>query len=205
MPFIEQTLIGDLLQRPPDGLDVIIVVGNVGVLHIRPVADAFGHTLPFALVFPYGLLAFLDERFDAVLLDLLLAVEVEELFDFQLNRQTVGIPAGFAQNLLALHRLIARNQILDRAGFDMTDVRLAVRRWRAVVEREYVAAFALVDRTLEDVVLVPETDDLMLARLRIRARGDLLKHDSNSLPISFVGHKKSLPPHGTKTSRYHPI
>ena len=87
----------------------------------------------------------------------------------------------------------------------MADMRLAVRRRRAVVEREYVAALALVDGTLEDVVFVPELDDLLLARLRVRRRGDLLKHGF-SLPISLVGHEKEPSSHyGTKTSRYHPI
>lgn len=49
-------------------------------------------------VLPDGLLAFLDERLDAVLFNLRLAVQTQRLFDFQLNGQAVGIPACFAQD-----------------------------------------------------------------------------------------------------------
>ena len=67
------------------------------MLHVRPIADSVAHLLPFGLVLPDGLLALLDKRLDAVIFDLRLAVDAQRLFNFQLNRQAMGIPAGLAQ------------------------------------------------------------------------------------------------------------
>ena len=114
--FIEQAAVEDLLERPPHGLDVAIVVGDIGVVHIGPEAHALAHALPFALVFPHALFALGDERFHAILLDLILAVQAERLFHFQFHGQAMRIPAGLAQHLLALHGLVAGDQVLHRAG-----------------------------------------------------------------------------------------
>ena len=174
--LVQKPHVGNLLQAPPYALDVFVVIGDVGVFHVRPVADAVGHALPFTLIFPYGFLALFDERLDAVLLDLLLAVQTQQFFHLQLYRQTVGIPAGLAQHLHALHRAVAREQILEHARFDVADVRLAVGRGRAVVEREYIRAFALIDGFLEDVILFPEVQNFFFARQKVKIRRDLFKH-----------------------------
>ena len=110
--LVEETLFVDRLERPPDGLDIVVVIGDVGVLHVRPVADGVAHGLPLALIFPNGFLAFFNERKDAVFLDLLLAVEAEALFDLQLDGQAVGIPARLAQHVIALHRAVAGDDVL---------------------------------------------------------------------------------------------
>ena len=163
VPLVEQTLFVDLLEAPPLGFDVVILVGDIRVLHIRPITDALAHLLPLGLVFPDGLLALLDERLDAVFLDLRLAVQAEHLLDLQLHRQAVGIPAGLAQHVVALHRAIARDDILDRARLHMADVRLAVGGRRAVEERKGGRALAQLHRFLKNVFVAPEFDDLFLA------------------------------------------
>ena len=174
--LVEQALVEDGLERPPLGLDIVVVVGDVGVLHVRPEADAFGHILPHTLVFPDGFLALFDERLDTVGLDLILAVQTQLLFNLQLDRQAVRVPAGLAGDRLALHRLIARNQILDGARLDVADVRLAVGRGRAVVERKDVAALAQIDGFLKDLVLFPELEDFLFTAEKIQRRGNLFKH-----------------------------
>ena len=100
MALIKQALFVDLLQRPPFRLDVIIFIGNIRVVHVRPKAYPVAHMLPFGLVFPNGFLALLDERLHAILLDLLLPVKAKKLFNFKLHRQTMGVPAGFAQHIV---------------------------------------------------------------------------------------------------------
>ena len=197
--LVEQALIGHLLERPPDGFDVVVVVGDIGVVHVRPEADAVGHLFPLALVLPDGFFALLDERLDAVLFNLLLAVQAQQLFHFQLHRQAVGVPTGLAQNVLALHGLIAGNEVFDGAGFDVADVGLAVGRGRAVEEGKFLAALAVFDGFFKDAVVLPERFDLGLALDEIEIRGNLFKH-ATTPPKNIP-----RPPHGTRFSRYHPI
>ena len=102
VPLVQKALFPDLFERPPHRLDILVVVGDVRVVHIRPIADALRHFFPFALVFPNAFLALFDERLDAVLFDVLLAVHAEELFHLQLDGQAVRIPARLSEDVLAL-------------------------------------------------------------------------------------------------------
>ncbi len=179
--LVEQAFFPDLLERPPLGLDEVVLIGDVGMLHVRPETDDIGELLPHTLVLPDRLTAFLDERLDAVRLDLLLAVDADGLLDLELDGQAVRVPARFPENLLALHRGEARQHVLDDARQHMTDVRLAVRRRRAVVERERIAALALVDGLLRDVMLLPELQNLFFPVHEIEVRIDFLIQTNSSL------------------------
>ena len=76
--LVEEALLPDLLQCPPLGLDEVILIGDVGVVHVSPEANYIGELLPHALVLPDRLPALLDERLDAVFLNLLLAVDAPQ-------------------------------------------------------------------------------------------------------------------------------
>ena len=193
--LVQQALLADLLERPPLGFDVVVLVGDVGVLHVAPEANAVGHLLPHALVLPHGFLALLDEGLQAVLLDLLLAVQTQLLLDFELHGQAVGVPAGLAQHIFALHGLIARDQILDGAGFDVADVGLAVGRRRAVKEGEGVLTLAQVDALFEDLFLFPELQNFLLAGEEVHRGGNFLKH------AALLQNKIRPHPFGTKALR----
>ena len=168
--LVEQALLPDFLECPPLRLDEVVLIGDVRVLHVSPEADNIGELLPHALVLPDGLAALLDERLDAICLDLFLAVDADLLLDFELDRQAVRIPASLPEDLLALHRGEARQHVLDDARQDVADMRLAVGRRRAIVEREGIAALALVDCLLSDVMCFPELADLLLALHEIQVR-----------------------------------
>ena len=176
MPLVQEPLLPNFFERPPDRLDILVVVGDVRVLHVRPVADALGHFLPFALVFPDAFLALFDERLDAVLFDVLLAVHAEELFHLQLDGQAVRIPTRLSEDVFALHRLIAGDDVLHHAREDMPDMRLAVRRRGAVVEGELLPSLVFFDAVFKDAVLVPEIDDFLLAADEIHRGIDLGIH-----------------------------
>ena len=105
--LIQQALIPNLLQCPPFGFDIVIMVCDIGMIHIRPEADTVTHGAPFLLVCPYAFLTFFDKRLYAVAFDLILAIQTKCFFNLQLNRQTVGIPAGLSQHLVALHGFVA--------------------------------------------------------------------------------------------------
>ena len=166
--LIKQTLIPYLLERPPDGFDIAVVIGDVGVLHIGPETDSVGEILPHSLILPNALFAELDERLNAVFLYLILAVDAEQLLDLKLDGQTVGIPARLTGHHVALHSAVSGDHILDNSGQNVTDVRLAVGGRRAVVKRVGRAALAVLDALLKDVVLLPEVEDGLLMAYEIK-------------------------------------
>ena len=182
--LIEKALVPNLLERPPLRLDKGVVIGDVGVLHIGPEADLAGEILPHTLVFPYALLALLDKGLKTVFLYPLLALDAEQLLDLDLNGQTVGIPARLSGHHIALHGLVARDHILYNSRQHVADMRLAVCGRRAVIESESLRIFTRVDALLENVVLVPEIEHLLLAVDELKIRRYLVVH--NSYP-SFQG------------------
>ena len=47
--LVQESLLVHFLQCPPFRLDILVVVGDVGIVHIHPVAEAVAHLLPQAL------------------------------------------------------------------------------------------------------------------------------------------------------------
>ena len=182
VPFVEQPFFVDRLECPPDALDIVVVIGDIRVFHIRPEANAVGHGFPVGLVFPDRLLAFLDKRLDSVGFNLLFAVEAELFFHLDLHRKPMGIPARLAQHVVTLHGLIARDDILDRAREHMADVRLSVCRRRPVKEGIRLCALSQAHAFLEDLLLLPKREHFFLARDKIQlARYFFVHVDSLSL------------------------
>ena len=174
--LVEKPLLPDLLQRPPLRLDILIVIGNVRMLHIRPETNGSGEILPHALVFPDTLLTFINKWLQAVLLDLILAVQTQGPLHFQLHRQSVSIPAGLPWHLIALHGAVAGDHILDDTGQHMPDVGLAVGRRRAVVEHIDLIALTLLHTLLKDVVFLPELLRGLLPVHKVQVRRNFLVH-----------------------------
>ena len=174
--FIDKSAVENVFQRPPLGLDIIIVVSDVRVFHIHPVAHAVGHFLPLGLVLPHAFLALTDKRLDTVLLDILFAVHAELLFDFEFDGQTMSIPAGFTRGVIAFHRLETRDNILHDARENMTDMRLAVSGRGSVVEREFFAVLGLFQRFFENAILFPELQHFFFAADEIHIGIDFLVH-----------------------------
>ena len=161
--FIDKSLVSHLLDSPPYRLDIVVVVSDVGILHIRPIPDTIGHFLPLVGVFPNGFLTFFDKRLDAVLFDFLLTVDAELFFDFQFHGQTVSIPTRFAQNVITLHRLVARDNILHNASENVSDMRFTVRSGRTVIKTEFGITFVLFYALFKNVLLFPKSENLLFA------------------------------------------
>ena len=173
MTFVQKPFFPDLFQSPPDRFDVFVIVSNVRVFHVSPVSDPFRHLFPFALIFPYALFAFLDKRFNAVFFYILLTVHSQKFFHFQLDRESVRIPPRFAQDMFALHRLVTGNDILHDTRKDVPDMRLAVRRRRSVVKREFLAAFVLFHTVFKHMLFFPERDHVLFTVDKIHRRVNL--------------------------------
>ena len=103
----------ELLECPPYGFNVLVVVGDIGVFKISPEADSFAHILPQILILPNALAALVDKGNDAVLFDIGLAAEAELLFNLKLNGQTVRVPARLTLDVVTLHRAVPGDKVFD--------------------------------------------------------------------------------------------
>ena len=162
--LVEQVLAPEFGQRPPHRLDVGVLVGQVGAVHVEPVADPIGHSTPLPFVGADALEAGVVEPLDAVVLDLLLAGEAKLLLDLDLDRQAVGVPTTLAGHAPPGHRAEPGVEILDYAGNDMADVRHVVGGRRTFVERKLALVFVVAgcQRGLEHLLAAPELERLAL-------------------------------------------
>ena len=187
--FVEQVLFPEFGQRPPLRLDVGVPVGQVGAVHVEPVADPLGHPPPLPLVGADALEAGAVELLDPVVLDLLLAGEAELLLDLDLDRQSVRVPAALARHAPTGHRAKARVEVLHHPGDDVADVRHVVRGRRPLVEGEllFAALVASLKRGFEHPLATPELQRLALELGEGIAAGN--------------GRKRGIPGHGEGLGR----
>ena len=68
---------------------------------------------------------------------------------------------------LPLHGMKARNQVLDGAGFDVADVRLAVGGRRAVEEGKRVRVLAQLHALFKYLLFLPEFQHFLFARQEV--------------------------------------
>ena len=187
MALVEQAAIEELLQGPPHTLDITLVEGDIGLLQIHPEADAVGQLFPLLLIAEDRLDTGAVKLLDAVVLDGRLAAvqDAELLADLDLHRQAVGVPARLALAIVPGHRLVAREDVLDRPRQAMVRMRQPVRGGRSLVEHEGRRAFPLRQALVVGVVLLPEANNLVLGLGEIEGRGYRAKH-------VFLGHGKGI-------------
>ena len=167
----EQALAVDLLERPPDALDVARGHRQVGLVEVDPVAHALGHRGEGADVLERRLAAGGVELGDAVALDVALGREAELLLHGELHRQPVAVPAGPTRHVVPAHRPEPGEEVLEGAGLDVVGAGRAVRGGRALVEDPGLALGRLLERAAEDVALVPALENLLLDRRQVDAGG----------------------------------
>ena len=156
MALVQQVVVEQSFQRPPNRFDVAFVVGHVSVVQLHPKAESLGQLFPVLHVGEDALLAFVDERFDAVFFDVFFGVDAEFFADFDFDGQTVGVPTGFATAVKTFHGFVTREHVFDRAGQAVTGVRFPVGGGRAFEEHILFGAFTLLERSIVDVFLAPE-------------------------------------------------
>ena len=196
--LVQKSLIPDGLQCPPFGLDEIVIVGNIRVIHVRPETNGTGEIFPHSLVFPDALFTFIDERCQTVFLDLLLTIQTQQLLNFQLYGKSVSIPACLTGNHISLHGTVSGDHILDGTGLYMTDVGLTVGGRRSVVEGIGLAFLTMLHTFFENVVVFPEFLDGFLTVYEIQACGYLLVHSA----LPFL---KKMAPSRNRTKLMHSL
>ena len=193
VPLVYQALLVNALERPPHRLDIIVVVSDVGVVHVRPVTYALGHALPFAFILPYALFTLADEGLYAVLLYLLLAVDAQLLLNLELYGQSVSVPARLALDVIAFHGAIAGYDVLHYPREYVTYVRLAVGGRRSVVEGKRGLAFVPCHALFKNFILLPPLDYLLFSEAEIHIRRNFIVHLSPPCDVRAVCPPRRLP------------
>ena len=157
--LVEQAAIPQLLEDPPPGFDVVGFQGDVGVVHIDPVADAVGHHLPLFDVPEDAFPAAFVELGDAVFLDVELGRQAQLLLDRHLHRQAVSVPAALADHPATFHGAVTGNHVLEHTGQDVVDAGAAVGGGRPLVHHEERSVRPVVNGPAKDIALLPVVED----------------------------------------------
>ena len=172
--LVQQVLVPQVLQVPPDRLHVLRREGPVGGIDVHPEPDPLGERLPLVHVVAHRRTTQPRELGDThLLLDLALVGDPELALHLDLHREAVGVPAGPAGNRVAPHGPIAAEQVLVDPGPDMVEAGPTVGRRRPFVEHPGLRTVPQLDGALEDAVLGPS--------------GELV--DLQGGEISFGGHR----------------
>ncbi len=167
---VQQRLLVQPLQEPPHRLDILVGVGDVGVLVVEPVADPLRQRLPIGLVGEDALAAQPVELLDAVGLDLLLARDAERLLDLDLDGEAVRVPPGDARHPLSQHGVVAAHHVLDGAREHVVDAGAPVSGGRPLEEDEGGPVAGGVLRLLEQPLVLPRREQLLLEPVRRQLR-----------------------------------
>ena len=153
--LVEEAAVVDFAEQPPEGFDVAVVVGDVRVVHIHPVAHALGEVLPLGGVFHHlaaaGAVVFLDGDLGT---DVGLG-DAELLFHSELHWKTVSIPARAAAHLVTCHGLVAAHRVFDGTGHHVMDARTAVCTGGTFKEYELGRSLTKLHALGEGAVLFP--------------------------------------------------
>ena len=174
--LVEQVFVPQGFQHPPAGFDVVVVQCDVRVVHVDPVADAGGHGLPLFHVAEDALSALLVEFFNAVFLNLPLALQTKFFLDLKLNWQTVGVPTALALHPEPLHGSIAAYYVFEDPGEGVVYSGTAVGRGWALIHHEKRGVWAFGLSAPEDVFFLPLLQDVGVQLGEIDATRYGLKH-----------------------------
>ena len=158
-PAIDEPLVEELLEHPPDGLHVAEIHGLVVVLHVDPAADAPDNVLPFGGVLHDDLSALSVVLRDAHLDYVGSALQTELLIDLELDRQAVSVPTKPAGAVVSSHRRITGHCILHRTSQKMSIMGHARRERGTIVEGVLWKTLGLLKGLLESVDLIPVIED----------------------------------------------
>ena len=126
------------------------------MIEVNPASLAGDVLFPLFGVAKHGLAAVVVEGFKAHRLHFAFVFNAELFFGFKLGGQTVAVPTEHAADLLATHRLVARDDVFDITGQQVAIVRQAISEGRAVVEDVFVVAFTILNGGIKSAIFGPE-------------------------------------------------
>ena len=162
--LVDEPLVPELFQDPPDRLHVPGVHGLVVVVEVDPASDAAHDRAPLVDITLDDLAALGVVAGDAQLLHGMLRGHAELLVDLVLDREAVAVPAEAPQHVAPAHGPVARHDVLDDRRQQVAVMRQPRRERRAVVEDVRLLVLRGLEGLPEDVVFVPEGEDVVLHR-----------------------------------------
>lgn len=160
--LIDKAFIINLSENPPHTLHKIQVHSLIIVPKIDPSPSASNNLLPFLHIAsnnaPAGLVVLTDPHFH----NLFAARDVELLINLVLDGEAVAVPAEAARDVVAGHRLVARDDVLDGAGEYVAVVREAGGEGGAVVEDVLGEVLGESELSLEGFDFGPVVENLLL-------------------------------------------
>ena len=154
--FIQKSLFPQALENPPNGFHVVGVHGFVVVFKVYPAAQAGDGLLPLVYIAKNASTTSLVELGYTVGFNVGFGIEVQFLFNKVFYRKTVAVPAKTALHTIALHGLVAGNNIFDGAGNEVAKMRHSCCKGRSVIEDVLLAILTLGNGLLENIFFLPE-------------------------------------------------
>ena len=153
--LIKEILLVELLQQPPKRLDVLIIIGNIGVFHIHPITHAVAQVFPLARVHHHVLATLLVVILNRDSLTDIFLRNTQFLLYAQFHRQSVGVPSCLAVYLEALHRLKATEGVLNGTSQYVMYTWMSISRWRTFEKDKRGTTLTLIYAAVEEVFLIP--------------------------------------------------
>jgi hypothetical protein len=180
MPHEDAAALVHQLQEAPDVLDVRVTEREVVGTPVHPLAEA-DRALRELVGGPDHLLAATPRELrEPELLDLTLRVEPELALDADLDPEALAIEAVLVALVMAAHRLVALEDVLEGPTPRRVDREGLVRRDRAVDEAEPRALRVLLAQPPERLLPVPEGEYVPLERVVIRLVREACEHAADS-------------------------
>ena len=158
--LVQQSLLVNLLQEIPQRLDIAVIVRNIRIVSIHPIAHTFGQIDPFLCIFHD--LAAADGvvlRHGYLLADVVLG-DTQGLLHSQLHGQTMGVPSGLAADMISGLGLVTADHILNRAGHHMMDARHTVGRRRSLEKHILRRSLPHLKSLVKYILLLPAVQNL---------------------------------------------
>ena len=130
------------------------------MFQVNPIAHLLGQVVPLILILHHRLAALVVVLFDGNFFANVVFRDAQFFLYLQLNGQAMGIPSAFTLYLISLKRFESAKNIFHGAGHHVVNTRCTVGRWRALVKRKGLRAFAQAHALLEDVFLLPKFKNL---------------------------------------------
>ena len=160
--LVEKALVIELLEEPPEGFDITVVISDIRIIEIDPVTHLASQVGPLLRIFHNLLAASCIVVVHRNLLANVLLGDAKHLLDAQLNRKSVSIPSGLALHLEALHRLETAEYILDRTSHYVMNTGHTIGRRGTLVEDKRRMTFTCGHRFNKDVFGVPILQNLFI-------------------------------------------
>ncbi len=129
--LVKQALVVELLEEPPQSLDVLVVVSDIRMVEVNEVTHLLGQLAPLGSKLHHILTTLVvvvlcrDILLRSLVVNILLG-NTQFFLDTEFNRKSVSIPSSLAVNLESLHSLVSVECILDTTSQHVVNTRVAV-------------------------------------------------------------------------------